>query len=90
MREQESAPGRHALRLWIKAALESGLLDKLPAECAPGSLRTPREPSPTPVVFWRNCGIRIPAGGHSSRSSPMPGNSGPGSKPGKKTTVASS
>ncbi len=35
MSEQESAGNRHRLRVWIKLAITSGLLDKLPPEYHP-------------------------------------------------------
>jgi hypothetical protein len=42
MSKHEPGPNRHHFRIWIKWALESGLLDKLPALCDPEGCETPQ------------------------------------------------
>lgn len=42
MPQNESGGGRHPLRVWLKLALESGLLDRIPSRCDPEGIGTPR------------------------------------------------
>lgn len=42
MPRNESASGRHPLRVWLKLALQSGVLDRIPPRCDPDGTGTPR------------------------------------------------
>ena len=79
MSKPEPRANRHQLCVWLKWAIESGLLGKVPPRYDPDGSG---EPEPTEDYARRllaELKTRIPAGDYSARSSPTPVGSGTGS-----------